>query len=90
LYIYGRLHLNKPTDIITGNCGCVSAPGRFIHPTQNRAISIREAARLQSFLDRYRFCGNMRDNYRQVGNAVPPLMAHAVAKSINKLQKIPL
>ena len=88
--IYGRLHLNKPADTITGNCGCVSAPGRFIHPTQNRAISIREAARLQSFPDRYRFCGNMSDKYRQVGNAVPPLMAHAVAKSINKLQKIPL
>lgn len=88
--IYGRLHLNKPADTITGNCGCVSAPGRFIHPTQNRAISIREAARLQSFPDRYRFCGNMSEKYRQVGNAVPPLMAHAVAKSINKLQKIPL
>jgi len=88
--IYGRLHLDKPADTITGNCGCVSAPGRFIHPTQNRAISIREAARLQSFPDRYRFCGNMSDKYRQVGNAVPPLMAHAVAKSINKLQKIPL
>ena len=88
--IYGRLHLNKPADTITGNCGCVSAPGRFIHPTQNRAISIREAARLQSFPDRYKFCGNRSNKYRQVGNAVPPLMAHAVAKSINKLQKIPL
>ena len=87
--IYGRLHLNKPADTITGNCGCVSAPGRFIHPTQNRAISIREAARLQSFPDRYRLCGNMGEKYRQVGNAVPPLMAYAVAKSIKKLQKIP-
>jgi len=88
--IYGRLHLNKPADTITGNCGCVSAPGRFIHPTENRAISVREAARLQSFSDNYRFCGSMRDKYKQVGNAVPPLMAYAVAKSINKLQKIPL
>ncbi len=86
--IYGRLHLNKPADTITGNCGCVSAPGRFIHPTQNRAISIREAARLQSFPDNYRFCGSMRDKYKQVGNAVPPLMAYAVAKSINRLLKI--
>ena len=88
--IYGRLDLNKPADTITGNCGCVSAPGRFIHPTKNRAISIREAARLQSFPDNYRFCGSMRDKYKQVGNAVPPLMAYAVAKSIKKLQKIPL
>jgi DNA (cytosine-5)-methyltransferase 1 len=85
--IYGRLHLNKPADTITGNCGCVSAPGRFIHPTQNRAISVREAARLQSFPDNYRFCGSMRDKYKQVGNAVPPLMAYAVAKSIIQLLK---
>jgi len=88
--IYGRLDLNKPADTITGNCGCVSAPGRFIHPTQDRAISIREAARLQSYPDNYRFYGSMRDKYKQVGNAVPPLMAYAVAKSINKFQKIPL
>jgi len=86
--IYGRLHLGFPADTITGNCGCVSAPGRFIHPTQNRAISIREAARLQSFPDRYKFCGTMKDKYKQVGNAVPPLMAYAVAKSINKMLRL--
>ena len=80
--IYGRLHLDKPADTITGNCGCVSAPGKFIHPIQNRAISIREAARLQSFPDNYRFIGTMKDKYKQVGNAVPPLMAFAIAKSI--------
>ena len=83
--IYGRLHLDSPADTITGNCGCVSAPGRFIHPIQNRAISIREAARLQSFPDRYKFYGTMRDKYKQVGNAVPPLMAYAVAKSIKTI-----
>jgi DNA (cytosine-5)-methyltransferase 1 len=83
--IYGRLHLDSPADTITGNCGCVSAPGRFIHPTHNRAISIREAARLQSFPDRYKFYGTMRDKYKQVGNAVPPLMAYAVAKSIKTI-----
>ena len=82
--IYGRLKLNTPADTITGNCGCVSAPGRFIHPIQNRAISIREAARLQSFPDNYRFCGTTRDKYKQVGNAVPPLLAYAVAKSIKR------
>lgn len=83
--IYGRLHLNKPADTITGNCGCVSAPGRFIHPTQDRAISVREAARFQSFPDNYRFSGNVRDRYKQVGNAVPPMMALALAKSIKEL-----
>jgi DNA (cytosine-5)-methyltransferase 1 len=85
--IYGRLHLNKPADTITGNCGCVSAPGRFIHPTQNRALSVREAARLQSFPDEYRFFGNMNDKYKQVGNAVPPLMANAIAKAIKAVIK---
>ena len=83
--IYGRLKLNTPADTITGNCGCVIAPGRFIHPTQDRAISVREAARLQSFPDNYRFCGNMRDKYKQIGNAVPPLLAYAVAKSIKEM-----
>ena len=83
--IYGRLHLNKPADTITGNCGCVSAPGRFVHPTQNRAISIREAARLQSFPDHYRFHGAMREKYQQIGNAIPPLMATAIAKAIKEV-----
>ncbi|MHA1488836.1 MAG: DNA cytosine methyltransferase [Promethearchaeota archaeon] len=83
--IYGRLHLNKPADTITGNCGCVSAPGRFIHPVQNRAISVREAARLQSFPDRYMFLGNMKDKYKQVGNAVPPLMSLAIAKAVKDI-----
>lgn len=82
--IYGRLHLKKPADTITSNCGCVSAPGRFIHPTQNRALSVREAARLQSFPDDYRFFGCARDKYKQVGNAVSPLMAYAVARAVKK------
>lgn len=83
--IYGRLELNNPSDTITANCGCVSAPGRFIHPVHDRAISVREAARLQSFPDNYRFSGNLNERYKQVGNAVPPLMAYAIAKSIKKI-----
>lgn len=86
--IYGRLHLEKPADTITGNCGCVSAPGRFIHPTQNRALSVREAARLQSFPDDYKFFGCARGKYQQVGNSVPPLMAYAIAKSIKNKFKM--
>jgi len=49
---------------------------------QARAISIREAARLQSFPDSFRFTGNMGDCYRQVGNAVPPLLAWHIAASV--------
>ncbi len=82
--IYGRLHLDKPADTITANCGCVSAPGRFIHPTQDRAISVREAARLQSFPDTYIFKGGLNQKYKQIGNAVPPLLARQVAKIIIK------
>ncbi len=82
--VYGRLHLEKPADTITGNCGCVSAPGRFVNPTQNRALSVRKAARLQSFPDDYRFFGCARDKYQQVGNVVPPLMAYAVARAVKE------
>jgi DNA (cytosine-5)-methyltransferase 1 len=80
--IYGRLSLNKPADTITANCGCVSAPGRFIHPKDNRAITVREAARLQSFRDDFKFFGSINSQYKQVGNAVPPILAENLAKKI--------
>jgi DNA (cytosine-5)-methyltransferase 1 len=56
--------------------------GEYIHPEQTRTISIREAARIQSFPDRFEFCGGYNDQYDQVGNAVPPLLAKAVASEI--------
>ena len=56
--------------------------GSYVHPTQDRAISIREAARLQSFPDRFRFLGHRSHQMEQVGNAVPPLLAAAVARSV--------
>lgn len=80
--IYGRLKWDEPADTITGNCGCVSAPGRFIHPRDNRVITVREAARLQSFDDNYRFFGTKRSQYKQVGDAVPPLLAKAIASEL--------
>jgi DNA (cytosine-5)-methyltransferase 1 len=58
--------------------------GEYIHPEQKRTISIREAARIQSFPDAFEFMGGYSDQYDQVGNAVPPLLAEAVATEIRK------
>lgn len=56
--------------------------GMFTHPYLNRAITTREAARIQSFPDTYRFYGAKSSQMKQVGNAVPPLMAEAIARRI--------
>lgn len=54
----------------------------YIHPTELRTLSVREAARIQSFPDDFEFVGNQQDTYVQVGNAVPPLLAKAVAEEV--------
>lgn len=59
----------------------------WIHPTQDRAISVREAARLQTFPDSFVFCGSKDKQYQQVGNAVPPIMAKSIAKKLAKVLK---
>ncbi|MSS85759.1 MAG: DNA cytosine methyltransferase [Nitrosopumilus sp.] len=57
----------------------------YIHPTQNRTISVREAARLQSFPDSFVFYGSRSAQFKQIGNAVPPLLAMAIAKHLKKI-----
>jgi DNA (cytosine-5)-methyltransferase 1 len=57
----------------------------YVHPTQPRTITVREAARLQGFPDAFIFRGSRTDQFKQVGNAVPPLMAKAVAAEIRKI-----
>lgn len=54
----------------------------YIHPDQHRTLSIREAARIQSFPDRFRFAGEPSHRYRQIGNAVPPLLGKAIGQAL--------
>ena len=62
--------------------------GKFTHPYLNRAITVREAARIQSFPDWFRFYGTKTSQMKQVGNAVPPLLAKAIANAIlNDMKK---
>ena len=80
---YGRLHPDDLCSTILTKCD--PHWGSFFHPTQDRAISVREAARIQSFPDHYVFTGSLTEQFEQVGNAVPPLMAKALGETIKRL-----
>ena len=78
---YGRLWWNKPSTTITNNLSTPSSL-RCIHPKQDRALTPREGARLQSFPDSFKFIGPRTRINTQIGNAVPPLLSLALADSI--------
>jgi DNA (cytosine-5)-methyltransferase 1 len=80
---YGRIHADLPAPTITRNFTTPSS-ANCIHPIENRALSIREGARCQSFPDWFMFCGNSSDIRLQIGNAVPPLLAKAVGEELLK------
>jgi len=73
--IYLKLDSSKPSETVVN-----VRKSMWIHPTLDRAISVREAARLQSFPDRFVFEGTKDSMYQQIGNAVPPLMAKGIAE----------
>lgn len=77
---YGRLRKDGFASTILTKCD--PHWGAFFHPTQDRAITVREAARLQCFPDKIRFEGTRVEQYKQVGNAVPVLLSDAVAKVV--------
>jgi DNA (cytosine-5)-methyltransferase 1 len=82
-----RLKQDKPSPTVTSHC-----LDEFVHPIYNRALTVRECARLQSFPDSYDFYGGpyiiphvdreIQDKYEQIGDAVPPLLAYAWGKKI--------
>lgn len=78
---YGRLIRNKPSPTITNNLATPSGT-RCIHYSQNRALTPREGARIQSFPDWFKFVGTKDAVTKQIGNAVPPLLAIALANKI--------
>lgn len=85
-----RLVLKQAAPTVTSHC-----LDEFVHPIYDRALTVRECARLQSFPDSYNFCGgpyltphlhnNIQDKYEQIGDAVPPLLAYAWGKTILEL-----
>lgn len=79
--VYGRLSWDKPSVTLTTKCISLSN-GRFGHPEQNRALSVREAAAIQTFDDSFVFCGNLGSTAKQVGNAVPVDFAKFLGKQI--------
>lgn len=85
-----RLKKDEASPTVTSHC-----LDEFVHPTSNRALTVRECARLQSFPDSYIFCGGpylvphldrtVQDKYEQIGDAVPPLLAYAWGKKITQI-----
>ena len=81
---YSRLDDNLPSVTLTVNF-VHPASNRCIHPTQDRALTPREGARLQSYDDTFEFAGNRTQVVKQIGNAVPPLLGKAIAGAVAKM-----
>jgi len=75
--IYKRLQMSEPSIVISNY-----RKNMLIHPAQDRGLSVREAARIQSFPDSFIFEGSIHYIQQQIGNAVPPLLAEAIFRKI--------
>lgn len=85
---YGRLHPDGLCSTVLTKCD--PHWGTYIHYSQDRVLSVREAARIQSFPDRIKFLGSLIEQYEQVGNAVPPAFARAIGEAImDSLNAVP-
>jgi DNA (cytosine-5)-methyltransferase 1 len=78
---YSRLDADEPSTTITVNF-VHPASNRCIHPTQDRALTPREGARIQSYDDDFVFCGSRTQIVKQIGEAVPPLLGRAIAQAV--------
>lgn len=76
--VYGRLWWDRPAITITRECAH-PGNGRYVHPEQDRMLTVREMALLQGFPPGYQFIGPMNARYNQIGDAVPPLVARVIA-----------
>jgi DNA (cytosine-5)-methyltransferase 1 len=81
---YGRMRWDSPAPTLTGRCNSISN-GRYGHPEQDRAISLREAAALQTFPDNYTFYGSNKHIALQIGNAVPVKFAEVLGTQITAM-----
>lgn len=79
--LYGRLHEASPAYTISAGFGNITS-GCFTHPSHDRALSVREGARLQGFRDSFEFTGTRGAQYKQVGNAVPPYFMNKLVRHL--------
>lgn len=78
---FRRLRWDAPSPTVDTRFG---SPRYFLHPDENRGLTVREAARIQGFPDNYEFMGNESSQYRLVGNAVPPALSEEIGKVVRE------
>lgn len=81
---FRRLSWDRPSHTVDTRFG---SPRYFLHPEEHRGFTVREAARIQGFPDHYRFCGDVKTQYRIIGNAVPPPLGQVAAEFASYLLK---